>query len=185
MASQPKSIKSLRRLYRTPPTSDELRSILHGMLSESNDRTVVIVSSSLLDSALRDVLLRKFRQLDDEEIADLFDADSVLSTFSAKIKMAYALNICGPDIRDDLHCIREIRNAFAHSRIALSFDTTHVSNVCARLKFPKNMGLPANITLSENSPIKSRFLITVNSLTLTLDDLNSRGRSSFTGQLRF
>ena len=185
MVSRPRSIRSLNRLVQKPPASNELRTVLLKTLSESNDQTAVIISSSLLEGALQDAILRKFRDLDDNERKEIFETDSVLSTFSAKIKIAYALNICGPSTRDDLDCIRAIRNAFAHGRMHLSFDNPEVSNVCVRIKLPENLGLPDNVTLNENAAVKSRYLITVNSLTLTLDDLNSRGRSPFAGQLAF
>jgi hypothetical protein len=55
--------------------------------------------------------------------------DAPLATFSAKIRLAYALSIFGSSTRDDLDTIREIRNAFAHSTRPLASDPAQTLRV--------------------------------------------------------
>jgi hypothetical protein len=57
-------------------------------------------------------------------------------TFSGKIKIAYAEKIIGPITHSDLYFIKELRNAFAHSRRPFDFQTPEVVAVCNKLKVP-------------------------------------------------
>jgi hypothetical protein len=45
-----------------------------------------------------------------------------------------ALGIFGQQTRADLNCIRDIRNAFAHSRALISFATPEVRDACGQLQ---------------------------------------------------
>jgi DNA-binding MltR family transcriptional regulator len=67
--------------------------------------------------------------MSEKELAELFDGTAPLSTFSAKIKIAYAMGIIGKLTRHDLEKLREIRNAFAHSIRHLSFDLPEIANI--------------------------------------------------------
>ena len=53
----------------------------------------------------------------------LFTGYGPLSSFSAKIDIAYSLNLITENLKGDLHILREIRNEFAHSTVMLHFDT--------------------------------------------------------------
>ncbi|MGM4967818.1 MltR family transcriptional regulator [Tardiphaga sp. 1201_B9_N1_1] len=70
----------------------------------------------------------------DRAVSGLFEGEAPLSSFSAKIKIGYALGLYGKIVRDDLDTIRTVRNAFAHSTVHLDFKTPAVSVVCNRLK---------------------------------------------------
>jgi DNA-binding MltR family transcriptional regulator len=159
--------------------------MLISLVSEDNARTVALTSVAILEGVLEAAILRCFRPLEDDERASLIHGDAPLATLSAKIKLAYALKICGPGARDDLDCIREIRNAFAHAQIPINFETAQVATVCARLQFPAKMNLPPNLYFPRQSHSRSRFFVTINSLTLTLDDINVHGHSLFEGQLTY
>lgn len=59
----------------------------------------------------------------------LFDFEGPLGTFSAKIMMAYALELFGSKTNHDLLLIRTIRNEFAHCQLPLRFDVPEVKGV--------------------------------------------------------
>jgi hypothetical protein len=59
-----------------------------------------------------------------------------LSTFSAKIDMAYALEIISDESRVELHKMRNIRNKFAHARKLLSFDQEPMTRMFYELRRP-------------------------------------------------
>ena len=81
--------------------------------TSSNDRVLVIAFVSLLDASLSELLrlhLLASRKKDDE----LFDSNRPLASFAAKIDLAYRLRLIDGAFADALHCLRNIRNKYAH-----------------------------------------------------------------------
>ena len=74
--------------------------------------------------------------LSKEDENDLFSKAGPLATLSAMIDMGYALGLISKEVRDELHLIREIRNAFAHTIGVIDFAMPEVANVCKRLWTP-------------------------------------------------
>jgi hypothetical protein len=70
------------------------------------------------------------RGISESEVTSMFDSDGILGTFGAKIRMGHALLLFGDLTQDDLNCIRDIRNAFAHAKMALDFDHAAVIEAC-------------------------------------------------------
>jgi len=56
---------------------------------------------------------------------NLFDPDRPLGTFSAKIALAYRLNLIDRHIEHSLQMVRKIRNDFAHSINKASLSESH------------------------------------------------------------
>ena len=87
-----------------------------------SDRGAVIVSVSLLDDILSDLLKSKLAP-SLEKNDELFDsAFSPFSTFSAKIDLGYRLGLLKPSLRASLHMLRKVRNNFAHTANVKGFD---------------------------------------------------------------
>src|SRR5262249_54463894 len=59
---------------------------------------------------------------------ELFEGMGPLATFSAKIKLGYALGFYGPRTRHDFLIFNEIRNAFAHAPHPLTFKNKSIAN---------------------------------------------------------
>lgn len=160
MGRDPSSIDSLRKYSRTAPDNDDER---HGTLSEINgesDRAAAIVMVTHVEEDLTDELRSHLRSdLAPSEEAEIFHGEGLLATFSAKIKMGYALGLFGPETRDDLNILREVRNACAHSKRPISFDLAVVSTVVRRLHILRNArpGDPLEKTLLETSTWRSKF----------------------------
>lgn len=57
---------------------------------------------------------------------DLFGPMKPLSGFSAMIRLGFALRLYGELTFHDLELLRELRNLFAHGRLAIDFDTPGV-----------------------------------------------------------
>ena len=81
-------------------------------------RAKAIVGAALLDHLLEQVLRHHMIAKPEES---LFGAYGPLSSFSAKIDIAKSLGILTAGEAADLHRVRKIRNAFAHSLEELSF----------------------------------------------------------------
>ena len=80
---------------------------------------------------LRITILARTIQLSDDEHDGLFAGNGPLATLSAKARVAYALGAFDRETRHDIDAIREIRNAFAHARMSLSFDTPEIAQMCS------------------------------------------------------
>jgi hypothetical protein len=74
--------------------------------------------------------------LNSDDIRRLFDYEGPIGSFSARIRVAYAFNLFGPETRDDLDLIRLIRNEFAHSGRPFGFSEPLVKPVTDRLASP-------------------------------------------------
>ncbi len=93
---------------------------------------------AFVETALEKLLASRMRRnLNKTERDQMFGFEGAVGTFSAKIIIAYAMNIIGPITYSDLKLIKELRNQFAHSRIAFDFQTPEVAAVCNELKVPK------------------------------------------------
>ena len=75
---------------------------------------IALTVGARLDAALERALLAKMRELSEAQRTNLFEGYGPLSSFAAKIDVAYALNIFDGALYADLIVIRKIRNAFAH-----------------------------------------------------------------------
>ena len=85
-------------------------------LGGSNDRVSIIVAVAEMDSRLTSVLrasLLPVGKNDDDD--SLFGSDRPLSSFSARIHLAYRLGLIDDSFARALHLIRKMRNEFAHA----------------------------------------------------------------------
>jgi DNA-binding MltR family transcriptional regulator len=81
----------------------------------------VLVRAARLDNALQAIIEIKMPQLTGKLRKKLFtNANGPISSFSAKIDIAYVLGIIEHGLYVELNKVREIRNEFAHA-----VDTTH------------------------------------------------------------
>jgi DNA-binding MltR family transcriptional regulator len=112
---------------------DLLKSFVDHMLSSD-----VLSFTGKLDTALKMALLEKMRPISKRLKARLFDGYGPLSTFSAKIDMAFAFSILDEDLYADLQVIRQVRNMFAHPAVPLrqpvTFENDDVIKICKKFK---------------------------------------------------
>lgn len=102
------------------------RLALFQSISAESPRGMVLVVAAELDRLLGEAIgLRLVRGKGLDELND--DSKGPLSTFSARINLAHALNIIEEQERRDLHLIRKVRNDFAHS-VEASFETPSIAS---------------------------------------------------------
>jgi hypothetical protein len=100
-------------------------------MSSESERASAVLGGALVDAKLQDLFRRKLRCFQDE----LLEGMGPISTFSARIRLARALDWISEDARMDLDTIRKIRNDFAHSLDHdLSFDEQSVTARCFNLR---------------------------------------------------
>lgn len=108
--------------------------IVRRALREESDRGCALFAAAYLDTALEALLKASF--VEDRKVeGDLFEGTAPLSSFSAKIKLAYFLGIISDQCRRDLDTIRKIRNDFAHDATIISFETQSIADRCYNLGF--------------------------------------------------
>jgi hypothetical protein len=116
-----------------PPDLADFMDLLDELKGQ-NDRAVAIILPAQLESVLQEAIAARLVPLDKREENRIFGYDGPLGSFSAKIKIGFALGIYGPETRAHLDTIRAIRNTFAHSRKPVTFETPAVAAECAKLR---------------------------------------------------
>jgi DNA-binding MltR family transcriptional regulator len=135
MARVPRSITSLSRLIREHPTLTEIFAMSDpSALDALDDRSLAILQAADLEYALERAIRCRMIDLTDTEAKEIFVGDSApLATFSAKIKIGYALGIYGANTKSELDRMKAIRNVFAHARKPFKFSTPEIKMVCSKL----------------------------------------------------
>ncbi len=123
MASRNRGKKKLklRDLSRLHPTYEERLKLWDQIGKRQPPIVTAIIGQALLENELDQLLRPHFTRRDDETWAKLTNEIGPLATFNAKIITAHAFGICNDVVRDGLNTVRQIRNAFAHSKKPLDF----------------------------------------------------------------
>ena len=92
-------------------------------MSGESDRGAIILMATAIDDSLLAALKRNMSGLEAKELHSIFELDGLASSFSKRTKLAQAMGIIDRGTRLLIDLIREMRNACAHSRQALTFDS--------------------------------------------------------------
>jgi mannitol operon repressor len=107
-----------------------------GFLKEfqsETDRGAALVGAALIDTRLERLLCSHLAVADIAK--DLVVGNNApLGTFSARIKMSYALGLITELEFAEVEIIRKIRNEFAHALHGLTFENQKLSALCRNLK---------------------------------------------------
>ena len=154
----------LRHLLKQVPTPEEYQ-VAWESVRKDGSRGSVILAGTLVEDCLRALLISRMAPgVEKDEPKDLFGPMKPLSSFSAKIRMGFALKLYGERTFHDLQLLRELRNLFAHGKLAIDFDTPGVK--CAINQFHCH-------SRDERDPRKRFYSVT----TLLLSHLNLRRRN--------
>jgi DNA-binding MltR family transcriptional regulator len=107
-----------------------------------DDAGIALMGAAYLDHALELLLKSQFRPLSPDDERRLFDGaqNGILGTFSAKIRMAYAIGLLLDELYHDLLLINGIRNAFAHSlHNDVFFTNDLIIADCEKLSYVKRL----------------------------------------------
>jgi hypothetical protein len=137
LAKKPAALLALKKLAAQPFTDENFRAVVDSLKNES-DRAAVIIAGSLLEDELGNLISKVMRKLSTDDRQRLFGFDGPVGTFSNRILVAYALGLIDSNDRRQFDLLREMRNACAHSRIPLTFDTKELGDV-TRLMVPEEM----------------------------------------------
>lgn len=130
----------LRKLAGTRTSYADWNETVADDVNSASDRTAALVLSSLVEEGLRVAIEANLHNhMGSDEVAALFNEAGIASDFSRKIHLARILKIIEPKTKVDLNSIRDIRNAFAHCQIGISFATKEVSDVCMAMYLPAQL----------------------------------------------
>jgi hypothetical protein len=139
-------------------------------LENQDDRSVVIVLSSIIDDGLRNYIETRFRPRDDKKLDkkfndlvsraydDLLEPEGPLGSFGARRKLAFLLNLIGPVTHRNLEFINKIRNRFAHGAISidskqkpmnLTFATPEIQSWVKELKYSNPEIPPISVRINK------------------------------------
>lgn len=93
---------------------------------KESDRAAVILTGSLFDNALAQLLRVSLVACPTSNDDLLEGANAPISTFSSRINACYRLGLISRQMCRDLHLVRSIRNSFAHHVSDCSFEDTAV-----------------------------------------------------------
>ena len=144
----------------------EANACLQELFKES-DRGGVLVGFAFLDHMI-DNLCRAKMVAGTKAVNKLLEYPGPLTTFAARTDLAYTLGWIGPQVYQDLHRIRKVRNAFAHSSGALGLDDPDIQKLCEGLEILK-FETRFNVKRGED-----KFVLAVVFLILQLAELVSK-----------
>ena len=106
----------------------------HAELDGESDRAAAIIAASYFEERLCEVIMTRFVKLDRKVQRAIFTGYGPLSTFKAKVDIAFALGLLGRETRRGLHTVGRVRNKFAHASKPLRFDHEDFAIMCRDLK---------------------------------------------------
>ncbi len=166
--------EALRKLTKRFPPVPEVKQILADLRGDS-DRSIAIVGTALLESFLERLLLKCMTHQTPDLIGQAFHNRGPLSGFHSKILIASAFGFVAPVLGEELQAFRAIRNAFAHSKIAVTFNTPEIEATVRSFAFLQIMASvegPSTDWIKKMEP-KAIFLLILN-ICLFLVDLQCR-----------
>lgn len=169
------SKRTIADLIREGKAGDDFKKVNQEVLV-IHPRSAAILMAADLESTLEFAIIIRLKRNDEKTIDNLISRDGPLSSFSAKIHLAYAMGLVDDDAFNDINIIRRVRNAFAHSPRPIDFSEEVIANECARLRrpataptsYPQSDGLDNICAALADDPIRRDFTISCYALSLDI-----------------
>jgi hypothetical protein len=153
----PSPVSKLRTLTTKPATPEHQEEYDKQTSDKADDRSLCLLLTAQLENSLD----RAFDFAMGEQTAnmrkDLYDYDGPLGNFSRKIILCAAMTLLGPVTHENFRLMRHIRNAFAHAKVPITFETPEVAAVCAGLVRINILDPPEEVDQDPSMSPRSRF----------------------------
>jgi DNA-binding MltR family transcriptional regulator len=126
----------LRELSRRTPTRAEVSATM-AAFDAGVPIVIAILGQALIENELEQLLRPKFKRKDDASWSRLTDENGPLDTFNRKIRAAYAFGIIDDITQKNITVVRNIRNAFAHSKRLIDFNDEAILHELSNVTAPK------------------------------------------------
>lgn len=132
-----------KKYFTVSELSDDMQTVYNTMF-ESSDTVCVLLGANFIDRCLANALVINIPTKDKDFIKnELLDFNNgVLTTYSSRNKIVYALNIINKQFYEDISLVGKIRNRFAHHHLESSFDENEVKTFCNQLTLWENRYTP-------------------------------------------
>ncbi len=140
MANWRKELRDLTR--RDPEVGSGTAAVNEAVHTAESDRGAALIAGSTAENSIEQILRMQLVALNKQQIDDLFGPDGIMGSFSAKIKIAFAFGLIDKKLSDEADRIREIRNAFAHCKCHIDFNTQEVKRACDGFSFMPPVMVP-------------------------------------------
>lgn len=159
-----------RDLLKSAPTSEEIEVIVERLYLAS-DFEAVIIGTAILDTALERLIKAKLKRRDKDFVDRLFGFRGILGTFDAKLTAAEAFGFITKPIAKEIGVLKDLRNAFAHSRypIQLTDDLVAKEVVALTMVTAVRNASPEGHAFRSLAP-KRLFVLTVRLLLIGLEE---------------
>jgi hypothetical protein len=142
----PNSVRSLRRYWKNRAEWPDPKALVDEISKES-DRASIILLATMLDDCIIVRLANGFGvKVDSEEFDHIFRYEGPLGSFSSRTEIASLFKIIDEATFQQLHCMREMRNACAHTKRPISFNTPEIISVARRVFAPRGFTKPIDDT---------------------------------------
>lgn len=108
------------------PEADRWCAIFFKEFESESDRACVILSASMLDQALAELLKKYLVPTANSKDKFIEEPNGPIHSFSARIDLAHRVGLISTRFCRDLHKIRKIRNDFAHDIAGCNFGNRSV-----------------------------------------------------------
>lgn len=122
------------------PHSDEQINTALAELVKQPDRGAAIIAAAMIEEILETVILNRLRPLSGTKYKRLFSGTAPLSTFAAKIDIAFAIGLINDLGYTQLNLIKDVRNRFAHEIAPLDFDHPEIKQIISANELLANSG---------------------------------------------
>jgi len=157
-------------MARAPTKHEKLMEDLPSMLEALNgvaEPHCAIIAGAFVENALM-TLLANFLIEGSKIVEKMLKEDGALGTFSSCNDLAYCIGLISKSTYQNAGCIGSIRNAFAHSHVAIGFDDPNVVKLCRELPptdfgsqpIPFAQDLTERILQWNKQTLRFRFCIT-------------------------
>jgi hypothetical protein len=123
----PSPVSALRKLTTLDSSPEQHAAFVEQLAPDTNHRGACLILTANVETAL-DTAIQQILRLDNN--SRLLEDEDLYSAFARKIELGHALHIYGPQTKSNLTYMRHIRNAFAHAKMPITFDTPEVRAVC-------------------------------------------------------
>lgn len=113
----------LRDLSRRELSAEDYAAVVEQLEApDVPDMVAAILGATLVEHQVDQALRIQMKYRDASVWGRLTDPAGPLRDFSSKIVLGYALGRYNEEVANNLHIVKDIRNAFAHARTLLTFD---------------------------------------------------------------
>jgi hypothetical protein len=153
----PSPVSKLRTLTTKPATPEHQEEYDKQTGDKADDRTLCLLLTAQLENSLDRAIDFAMGEQTAEMRKDLYEHDGPLGNFSRKITIAATITLLGPVSQENFRLMRHVRNAFAHAKVPITFETPEVAEVCAGLVRFNIFDPPEEVDQDPDMTARNRF----------------------------